>query len=169
MDQNNTELATDWVNYAKASLDSRIQHTGEATEKVLSAVQVISSQLDDKRGLGALISLKSDQVSTAKILHVLRDVLDHLDTQDALAQLIAPLFSALQFEDRTRQKLESILGMLLIWAEVRNDDEITDEVLSSRLIQHVVSMEQQAILAKYFPEYILEEEGEDDDDGIDLF
>lgn len=165
MDQNNTELASDWVNYAKASLDSRIQHTGEATEKVLSAVQAISSQLDDKRDLGALMSLKSDQVSTAEILHVLRDVLDHLDTHDDLAQLIAPLFSTLQFEDRTRQKLESILGMLSIWSKVRND-EITDEILSSRLMQYVVSMEQQAILAKYFPDYIQEEEEED---GIDLF
>jgi len=165
MDQHNTELTSDWLNYAKASLDSRIQHTGEATEKVLAAVQVISLQLDDKKDLSALMSLKSDQASAAEILHLLRDVLDHLDTQDELAQLIAPLFSALQFEDRTRQKLESILGILSIWAEVRNED-IIDQDLSSRLMQHVVSMEQQAILAKYFPDYIQEEEIEDD---IDLF
>ena len=150
MDQNNTELASDWVNFAKASLDSRIQHTGQATEKVLVAVQAISSQLDDKQDLGALLSLKSGQSSTAEILHVLRDVLDHLDTQNNLAQLIAPLFSALQFEDRTRQKLEGILGILSIWAEVRNED-ITDEVLSSRLMQHVVSLEQQAIPSEIFP------------------
>jgi tRNA splicing ligase len=165
MDQHNTELTSDWLNYAKASLDSRIQHTGEATEKVLAAVQAISLQLDDKKDLGALMSLKSGQTSTAEILHLLRDVLDHLDAQDELAQLIAPLFSTLQFEDRTRQKLESILGILSIWAEVRNED-ITDQDLSSRLMQHVVSMEQQAILAKYFPDYIQEEEIEDD---IDLF
>jgi tRNA splicing ligase len=165
MDQHNTELTSDWLNYAKASLDSRIQHTGEATEKVLAAVQAISLQLDDKKDLSALMSLKSDQASTAEILHLLRDVLDHLDAQDELAQLIAPLFSALQFEDRTRQKLESILGILSIWAEVRNED-ITDQDLSSRLMQHVVSLEQQAILAKYFPDYIQEEEPEDD---IDLF
>jgi hypothetical protein len=168
MDQNNTELAFDWVNFAKASLGSRIQHTGQATEQVLVAVQAISSQLDDKKDLGALLSLKSGESSTADILHVLRDVLDHLDTQNNLAQLIAPLFSALQFEDRTRQKLESILGILSIWAEVRNED-ITDEVLSSRLMQHVVSLEQQAILAKYFPDYIQEEVENDDSDGVDLF
>lgn len=168
MDQNNTGLASDWVNYAKASLDSRIQHTGQATEKVLAAVQAISSQLDDTQDLGALLSLKSDQTSAAEILHVLQDVLDHLDTQNELAQLIAPLFSALQFEDRTRQKLESILGILSIWAEVRNDDNITDEVLSSRLMQHVISLEQQAVLAKYFPDYI-QEEADDDSDDIDLF
>ena len=165
MEQHNTEITSDWLNYAKASLDSRIQHTGEATEKVLAAVQAISLQLDDKKDLGALMSLKSGQTSTAEILHLLRDVLDHLDAQDELAQLIAPLFSTLQFEDRTRQKLESILGILSIWAEVRNED-ITDQDLSSRLMQHVVSMEQQAILAKYFPDYIQEEELEDD---IDLF
>ena len=165
MDQHHTELISDWLSYAKASLDSRIQQTGEATEKVLAAVQAISLQLDDKKDLGALMSLKSGQTSTAEILHLLRDVLDHLDAQDELAQLIAPLFSTLQFEDRTRQKLESILGILSIWAEVRNED-ITDQDLSSRLMQHVVSMEQQAILAKYFPDYIQEEEPEDD---IDLF
>ena len=165
MEQHNTEITSDWLNYAKASLDSRIQHTGEATEKVLAAVQAISLQLDDKKDLGALMSLKSGQTSTAEILHLLRDVLDHLDAQDELAQLIAPLFSTLQFEDRTRQKLESILGILSIWAEVRNED-ITDQDLSSRLMQHVVSMEQQAILAKYFPDYIQEEEPEED---IDLF
>lgn len=167
MDHNNTQLTSDWVNYAKASLNSRIQHTGQATETVLNAVQAISSQLDNKSDFGALLSLKSGQSSTAEILYVLRDVLDHLDVQDNLAQLIAPLFSALQFEDRTRQKLENILGMLSIWAEVRNDNEITDEVLSSRLMQHVVSMEQQAILAKYFPDYIQEEV--ETDDEIDLF
>ena len=168
MDQHNNELAFDWLNYAKASLDSRIKHTGQATEKVLFAVQAISSQLNNKQDLDALISLKSDQTSTAEILHLLRDVLDHLDTQDELAQLIAPLFSALQFEDRTRQKLESILGILFIWAEVRNEENITDQDLSSRLMQHVVSLEQQAILAKYFPNYIQAEE-DDDSDGIDLF
>lgn len=167
MDQSNTELATDWVNYAKASLDSRIKHAGQATEKVLIAVQAISSQLNDKQDLAALSSLKSDQASTAEILHLLRDVLDHLDTQNELAQLIAPLFSTLQFEDRSRQKLESILGILSIWAEVRNDDSVTDEVLSSRLMQHVVSLEQQAILAKYFPDHIQVEA--EDDDGIDFF
>jgi hypothetical protein len=169
MDLNNTKLATDWVNYAKASLDSQIQHTGEATNKVLNAVQTISSQLDNKQDLGALLSLKSGESSTDEILHVLQDVLDHLNTQNELAQLIAPLFSTLQFEDRTRQKLESILGMLSIWAEVRNDVDITDEVLSSRLMQHVVSMEQQVILAKYFPDFIQEEVEADAADCIDLF
>jgi len=168
MDQRNTELALDWLNYAQASLDSRIQHAGQATEKVLVAVQAISSQLNDKQDLGALISLRSDQASTAEILHLLRDVLDHLDTQNDLAQLISPLFSTLQFEDRTRQKLESILGILSIWAEVRNED-ITDKVLSARLMQHVVSLEQQAILAKYFPDYVQAEADDDDDDGIDFF
>lgn len=167
MDHNNTQLASDWVNYAKASLDSRIQHTGQATEAVLNAVQAISSQLDYKKDFGALLSLKSGQSSADEILYVLRDVLDHLDVQDKLAQLIAPLFSALQFEDRTRQKLESIIGILPIWTEVRNDNEITNEVLSSRLMQQVVSMEQQVILAKYFPDYI-KEEGDAGDD-IDLF
>ena len=92
MDQHHTELISDWLSYAKASLDSRIQQTGEATEKVLAAVQAISLQLDDKKDLGALMSLKSGQTSTAEILHLLRDVLDHLDAQDELAQLIAPLF-----------------------------------------------------------------------------
>ena len=82
-----------------------------------------------------------------------------------LLNLLHLFFSTLQFEDRTRQKLESILGILSIWAEVRNED-ITDQDLSSRLMQHVVSMEQQAILAKYFPDYIQEEEPEED---IDLF
>jgi hypothetical protein len=167
MDQLNDKLAIDWLNFAKASLGSRIEHTAQETTKVLTAVQAISSELSDKKDLDALINLKTDQASTSEILDLLQDVLNHLDTQDDLAQLIAPLFSALQFEDRSRQKLESILGILTLWAEVRNSD-ISDENLASRLMQQVVSMEQQVILAKYFPDFI-QEEAVDDSDGIDLF
>jgi len=45
-----------------------------------------------------------------------------------------------------------------VWVDVRNDNAISDEALAARLMQHVVSMEQQMIIAKYFPDYVHEEE-----------
>ncbi len=167
MDKLNAELASDWVNYAKASLETRIRDTEQSTRQVLSAVQAIAAQLNDKHNLEPLLALKSDQAKPAEILALLHELLEHLDSQDALAQLIAPLFTALQFEDRTKQKLEGVLHILSVWTDVRSDDSITDEDLSSRLMQHVVTREQRAILAKFFPEYIEAEENEEDE--IELF
>ena len=152
------ELSTEWLNFANASLATRIRDTGQATEKVLSAVQAIAAQLDNKQELSALLSIKSEMAAPSEVLHLLQDILKHLGSQDELSQLIAPLYMALQFEDRTRQKLEGLLEIMAVWADVRNDDSITDEELATRLMQPVVSMEQQTILAKYFPDYVREEE-----------
>ncbi len=149
-----TELSTDWLNFARASLGTRIRDTEHATTKVLSAVQAIASQLDNKQELTALLTIKSDDAVPSEILPLLQDILKHLDSQDELSQLIAPLYMALQFEDRTRQKLEGLQEIMTVWTEVRNDDAISDEALAGRLKQHVVSMEQQTILAKYFPDFI---------------
>lgn len=154
----NNELSTEWLNFASASLATRIHDTGQATGKVLNAVQAIAAQLENKQELTALLTIKSELVEPSEVLHLLRDVLKHLDTHDELSQLIAPLYMALQFEDRTRQKLEGLLEMMVVWADVRNDKVIADEDLAARLMQHVVSMEQQTIISKYFPNYVHEEE-----------
>ncbi len=151
------ELPADWLNFANASLATRIRDTGQATTKVLNAVQAIATQLDNKQELTALLTIKSEIAAPSEVLHLLQDILKHLDSQDELSQLIAPLYMALQFEDRTRQKLEGLLEMMAVWADVRNDSVITDEDLAARLMQHVVSMEQQTIIAKYFPDYVHEE------------
>ncbi len=148
------ELSADWLNFAKASLATRIQDTEQSTAKVLNAVQAIAAQLDNKQELAALLTISSDRTVPSEVLPLLQDILKHLDSQDELSQLIAPLYMALQFEDRTRQKLEGLLAIMAVWVEVRNDDVINDEALAARLMQHVVSMEQQAILAKYFPDCI---------------
>lgn len=153
-----TELSSDWLNFARASLGTRIRDTEHATTKVLTAVQAIAVQLDNKQELTALLTIKSDDAMPSEIMPLLQDILKHLDSQDELSQLIAPLYMALQFEDRTRQKLEGLLDIMSVWAEVRNDGDISDEVLAARLKQHVVSMEQQVILAKYFPAFIQIEE-----------
>ncbi len=169
MDQLNAELANDWVGYANASLETRIRDTEQSTRQVLSAVQAIAAQLNDKHNLEALLALKSDLAEPAEILGLLHDLLEHLDSQDALSQLIAPLYTALQFEDRTRQKLEGMLRMLSVWANVRSDAAITDEDLSSQLMQHVVTSEQKAILSKFFPEYIEIETDAEEEDLIEFF
>lgn len=161
-----TDLSADWLNFARASLATRIRDTEHATTKVLSAVQAIATQLDNKQELTALLTIKSDSAVPSEILPLLQDILKHLDSQDELSQLIAPLYMALQFEDRTRQKLEGLLDMMIVWADVRNDDVITDEELAARLMRHVVSMEQQVILAKYFPDYI---KGEDVNEEMEFF
>ncbi len=152
------ELATDWLNFAGASLGTRIRDTEIATKKVLNAVQAIATQLDNKQELSALLSIKSDEAMPSEILPLLQGVLKQLDSRDELSQLIAPLYMALQFEDRTRQKLEGLLEIMAVWADVRNDETISDEALAGRLKQHIVSMEQQAILARHFPAYIQVEE-----------
>jgi arginine/lysine/ornithine decarboxylase len=157
-----TELSADWLNFARASLATRIKDTGQATTKVLNAVQAIATQLDTKQELTVLLTLKTDRAIPSEVIPLLQDILRHLDSQDELSQLIAPLYMALQFEDRTRQKLESLLEVMAVWAEVRNDDAANDEALAARLMPHVVSMEQQAILAKYFPDYIQVEEVNDE-------
>jgi len=153
-----SELSTDWLNFARASLGTRIRDTEIATGKVLNAVQAIATQLDTKQELSALLSIKSDDAVSSEILPLLQGILKHLDSRDELSQLIAPLYMALQFEDRTRQKLEGLLEIMAVWTQVRNDDDISDETLAGRLKQHVVSMEQQAVLARYFPDYIQVEE-----------
>ena len=153
-----TELSTDWLNFAKASLATRIRDTESATTKVVSAVQAIAAQLDNKQELAALLNVKSEIAAPSEVLHLLQGILKHLDSRDELSQLIAPLYMALQFEDRTRQKLEGLLEMMVVWADVRNDSVISDEDLAARLMQHVVSMEQQTIIAKYFPDYVHQEE-----------
>jgi len=149
-----SELSSDWLNFARASLGTRIRDTEIATTKVLNAVQAIATQLDNKQELSALLSIKSDDAVPSEILPLLQGILKHLDSRDELSQLIAPLYMALQFEDRTRQKLEGLLEIMTVWTDVRNDDAISDEALAGRLKQHVVSMEQQAILARYFPDHI---------------
>ena len=152
------ELSADWLNFAKASLATRIQDTEQSTAKVLNAVQAIAAQLDNKQELAALLTISSDRTVPSEVLPLLQDILKHLDSQGELSRLIAPLYMALQFEDRTRQKLEGLLAIMAVWAEVRNDEAISDEALAAMLMQHVVSMEQQAILAKYFPDSIQAEE-----------
>ncbi len=166
MGSNQNELTVDWLSFVEASLNSRIEHTAEMTGKVLQSVLEISSELSDKQELKALNSLNNQESNSEDVLSVLHELMEHLDVQGELAKLIAPLFSTLQFEDRTRQKLESILAMLSIWLEARNQP-ISDQALSSRLMEHVVCMEQQAILAKYFPDFIQAEESGGND--IDLF
>ena len=159
------ELASDWVDFVKASLETRIEDTKISTEKVLSAVQTIAVQLSGEADLKNVLSLKADQATPAEIMKVLQDILDRLDNHDALAQLIAPLFMALQFEDRTRQKLEGILEVTAIWADMRNKD-MSEEEIAMQLKAHVVTMDQQVILAKHFPDHI---QAEDDAESIDLF
>jgi len=161
-----TELASDWVNYANASLTTRIRDAEKSTIQVLIAIQSIAIQLNEKQELGALLSLQAEQSTPSQILLLLQEVLDHLGSHDALAQLIAPLFMALQFEDRTRQKLEGILNILSVWAEVRTTEAISEVELSARLMQHIVTMEQQKILADYFPNQI---KVEDDNNGCSFF
>lgn len=156
------ELSADWLAFSRASLATRIRDTEHATKKVVSAVQAIAIQLDNRQELSELLDIKSDDAMPSEILPLLQDILKHLDTQDELSQLIAPLYMALQFEDRTRQKLEGLLDIMAVWADVRNDDTVTDEELAARLMQYVVSMEQQAILAKYFPEHVQVEEVNDE-------
>ena len=157
-----TELSSGWLDFANASLATRIRDTEQATTKVLNAVQAIATQLEDKQELTALLTIKSDEAVPAEVLPLLRDVLAHLDSHDELSQLIAPLYMALQFEDRTRQKLEGLLAIMSVWADARNNDAITDDELAASLMEHVVSMEQQAILAKYFPDAVQVEEVNDE-------
>lgn len=149
-----TELSTDWLNFAKASLATRMQDAEEVTVKVLKAVHGISSQLEDKQAFKSLLAIKSEVARPSDVLPLLQDVIKHLDSQDKLSQLIVPLYTVLQFEDRTRQKMEGLLGVMTIWSEVRNDNSITDKELAAALMEHVVSMEQQTVLAKYFPDHI---------------
>lgn len=161
-----TELSTDWLNFVKASLGTRIQDAEEVTKKVLTAVQGLAMQLDDKEAFESLLAIKSEVAMPSEVLPMLQDVLEHLDSQDQLSQLIAPLYTVLQFEDRTRQKMEGLIGTMNMWAEVRSDDSISEEDMASGLMQHVVSMDQQAILAKYFPDHIQVEEVSDE---VELF
>lgn len=157
-----TDLASDWVNFAKASMASRIADTEQVTAKVLKAVQAIATELDDKEQLEALLTIKSDEALSSDVLPMLQDLLKHLSSQDELTQLIAPLYTSLQFEDRTRQKLEGLLGIMSVWADVRNDNSITDEDIATEFMKHVVTAEQQSILATYFPEHIQVEEESDE-------
>lgn len=166
------ELANDWVSYAKASLQTRIDYTSDTTARVLTSIQEISSQLEDKSGLEALLNLKADDSTSTEVLAALKEVLDKIDTHDTLAQLIYPLFTTLQFEDRTRQKLESIMGMLDTWVEMITENNITEEVLANRLEAHVISAEQQEILARHLPDHIgpyKEPQGNSAIDDVNLF
>ena len=149
-----TELSTEWLDFAEASLATRMQDAEEVTAKVLTAVQGIASQLEDKQTFESLLAIKSEVAMPSDVLPLLQDVIKHLDSQDKLSQLIVPLYTVLQFEDRTRQKMEGLLGVMTIWSEVRNDNSITNEELAAALMEHVVSMEQQIVLAKYFPDHI---------------
>lgn len=157
-----TELAQDWTRFAEASLATRISDTQQVTAKVLNAVHAIATQLEDKTELESLLAVEGEAAVPSEILPLLHDVLKHLNSQDELSQLIAPLYTALQFEDRTRQKLEGLVAMMTVWSQVREDDAVSDEDIASQLMQHVVAMEQQAILARYFPDYIQVEEVSDD-------
>jgi len=157
-------LDTDYVAFARASLATRIEAAAESIGSVLEAVQEIALQFNDSEELRTLKELQKSDATPSKILNLLRDVLKHLDSKDALAQLIAPLFSTLQFEDRSRQKLETIGNILQVWSETRHDDSLDDEALANLLKVQVISMEQQEILAKYFPDYIVAEEKDDEDD-----
>jgi len=161
-----TELPADWLKFANASLATRIKDTEHSTTKVLNAVQAIATQLDNKQELAALLTIRGDTTVPSEVLPLLQNILKHLDSQDELSQLIAPLYMALQFEDRTRQKLEGLLAIMSVWADVRNDDTVSDEDLAARLMQHVVSMEQQTILAKYFPDSI---QAEDVNEEMEFF
>jgi len=157
-------LDTDYVAFARNSLATRIDAAAESIGSVLQAVQEIALQFDDSEELLALKELQQSDATPTKILDLLRDVLKHLDSKDALAQLIAPLFSTLQFEDRSRQKLETIGNVLQVWSETRRDESIDDEALANLLKAEVISMEHQEVLAKYFPDYIVVEEEPEEDD-----
>lgn len=172
MAQINIELAKDWVNYAQASLQSRIDYTAESTAKVLASIQEISAELEDKTAIQPLIDLKADESTSREVLTTLKDVLAQLDVHDSLAQLIYPLFSALQFEDRTRQKLESIMGILTTWSQLIAEEPISNGELAKRLMTHVVAAEQQEILSRHFPEHIRpyeEASTNNKEEEIDLF
>lgn len=161
-----TTLSKDWVNFARASLATRITDTEKSTQRVLIAIQRIAEQLDNKPQLEDLLHIENRQAIPATVLPILKDVLKTLDADDELKQLIGPLYTALQFEDRTRQKLEGLLEIMTVWSETRLDDAISDEVLASKLMEPVVSPEQQAILATYFPDYI---QVEDSSDELEFF
>ncbi len=156
------QLSQEWLAFADASLASRIKDAEQVTAKVLAAVQTIAGQLDDKQELDTLLSIKNEQALPSEILPLLQNVLDHLSAQDELSQLIAPLYTTLQFEDRTRQKLEGLLAMMAVWAEVRAQETLSDSELASKLMAHVVCAEQQSILAKYFPDDIPPEQPADE-------
>jgi len=156
------ELASDWLSFSKESLNSRIQDTEQVTEKVLNAVQTIATHLDHKQELDELLSVKSDGVTPEKIIPMLHDVLKNLDSHDSLSQFIVPLYTALQFEDRSRQKLNGLLDILSVWATVRNDESITNEDIAEKLMTHTVTREQKIILSKYFPNTIQVEDENDD-------
>ena len=157
-----TELSKEWLNFATASLATRMQDAAEVTGKVLTAVQSLALQLEDKQAFESLLAIENEVAMPSDVLPMLRDVIKHLDSQDKLSQLIMPLYTVLQFEDRTRQKMEGLLGVMTIWSEVRNDNDISDKELADALMEHVVSMEQQTVLARYFPDHIQVEEESDD-------
>ena len=160
------ELSTEWLNFVKASLVSRIRDAETVTQKVLGAVQTLAHQLENKDAFDSLLALKSEVALPSDVLPMLQNVLKHLGQHDELSQLIAPLYTVLQFEDRTRQKMEGLIGVMDMWAQVRNDDSISDEAIATGLMTHVVSMDQQEILAKHFPDYITVEEVSDE---LELF
>ncbi|MBL7002502.1 MAG: hypothetical protein ISR69_00570 [Gammaproteobacteria bacterium] len=162
MSNDKSELANNWVEYAKASLETRIADTAKSTRQVLQAVQIIAEQMDDKKESEAFLSIKGDKATSDELISVLQGILSQLDKKSDLAQLIAPLFMALQFEDRTRQKLEGLLGIFGVWSEVR-DVEYSDHEIAEKIMQHIATMEQQTILSQYFPEHIkVEDENLDD-------
>ncbi|MCB1724849.1 MAG: hypothetical protein H6959_09970 [Chromatiaceae bacterium] len=163
------QLAGDWLNYAKASLGSRAAHMEEVTAVILASVRRIAIELEDKSALAPLLELEGERIATAQLLESFGLVLEQLDKHDALAQLIYPLFATLQFEDRTRQKLDTIIHVLQTWADTVESRHVEHAALSQRLMSGVIAMEQQAILARYFPEHIESTAGDDSGGDIDLF
>ena len=153
-----TELSSEWLNFARASLATRIHDAEKVTEKVLKAVYGIASHLEDKQAFESLLAIESEVATPSDVLPLLHDVIKHLGSQDKLSQLIVPLYTVLQFEDRTRQKMEGLIEVMTIWPKVRSNNSITDKDLADDLMEHVISMEQQAVLAKYFPDYVQVEE-----------
>lgn len=149
-----SELSNEWLNFARASLASRIQDAQNVTAKVLTAVQNLTTQLEDKQAFESLLAIEKEVATPSDVLPLLQDVIKYLDSQDKLTRLIVPLYTVLQFEDRTRQKMEGLLEVMTLWSKVRNDKSISDQELADTLMGHVVSMEQQEVLARYFPEHI---------------
>ncbi len=124
---------------------ARISAMSTDTVKALGDVRhMITTNHSEAKVIGA--------VSVRSLVQALKQIgKEHQDIQD----VIAPLITTLQFQDRVRQQMENLVKMLKIWMEYRtqNNPQTEDELTAFGILlgKPTTTEEERVVLQKVFP------------------
>ncbi len=99
---------------------------------------------------------------------------NRFDVKENIQALVQPIMMAMQFQDRIRQNMENLSKLLLIWISSRrdHDDEktLSDETLTNigtKILDCMTMTSEKDVIYTHIPQ--VADQGDEDEDGIDLF